>query len=127
MTNFSHWTMAQVEAHNARVSKFGAPKHVVPASNKAEVELHNEILDYCRRRGWIALHSSMAEPTARTLGEFDFTILADKGRVFFVEVKTAKGKLTLEQAGLHLWATKLGHRPHVVRSLSEFESLCKPS
>lgn len=122
---FRNWTQAQVEQHNARVGRYGAPKTVVPDASKEEKRLHQEILDYCKRKQWIALHGSMAEPTARVLGEFDFTILADRGRVFFVEVKTAKGKLTLEQAGLHLWATKLGHRPQVVRSLAEFEEVVR--
>ena len=46
-----------------------------------ESDLHEKIFDECRRRGWIALHGSMAERTCRTLGEPDFVILADGGRV----------------------------------------------
>ena len=47
-----------------------------------------------RRRGWIALHGSMAERTGRTLGEPDLVILADGGRVLFVECKSRRGKLS---------------------------------
>ena len=88
-----------------------------------EASLHEEIFDECRRRGWIALHGSMAERTCRTLGEPDFTILADGGRVLFVECKTRTGKLSPAQAALKFHAEKLGHTIHVVRSLEEFQKL----
>ena len=85
-----------------------------------EASLHEEIFDECRRRGWIALHGSMAERTCRTLGEPDFTILANGGRVLFVECKTRTGKLSPAQAALKFHAEKLGHTVHIVRSLDEF-------
>jgi hypothetical protein len=86
----------------------------------SERKLHEEIFDECRRRGWIALHGSMAERTCRTLGEPDFTILADRGRVFFVECKSQTGKLSPAQAALKHHAEKLRHTVHVVRSKAEF-------
>lgn len=85
-----------------------------------EFELHRQILDECARRGWIALHGSMAHRTHRIAGEFDFVILADGGRVLLVECKTKTGKLTTEQQALHAWARKLGHEPKIVRSLGGF-------
>ena len=121
-----------------------------------ERDLHEDILAFCRGRGWIALHSSMAEATHRNLGEWDFVIIADakimrcarcdtlyandkdrtespccqsqlnrEGRVFLIECKTAKGKLTPEQAGMKAWAEKLGHKPEVVRSFEEFLEIVK--
>jgi hypothetical protein len=97
-----------------------------------EASLHEEIYDECRRRGWIALHGSMAERTCRTLGEPDFVILADGGRVRFVECKSRTGKLSPAQAALKHHAERLGHTVHVVRSLEEFlqiasEPLTRPS
>lgn len=92
----------------------GAPRESV---------LHEEIYDECRRRGWIALHGSMAERTCRTLGEPDFVILADSGRVLFVECKSRNGKLSSAQAALKFHAEKLGHMVHVVRSMEEFLKL----
>lgn len=85
-----------------------------------EAELHEQVFDECRKRGWIALHGSMAEQTCRTLGEPDFVILADGGRVLFVECKSRTGKLSPAQAALKFHAEKLGHTVHVVRSLGEF-------
>jgi hypothetical protein len=91
-----------------------------PYRVKCEADLHEDILAYCRGRGWIALHGSMAQATGRTLGEWDFVIVAHCGRTFLIECKTATGKLTPEQAGMKAWAEKLGHAPKVVRSMEEF-------
>lgn len=88
-----------------------------------ESDLHQEILDECRSRGWIALHGSMADPTRRTIGEPDFTIIASNGRVLFVECKSRTGKYRTEQRALHLLASTLGHTVHVVRSVAEFVAI----
>ena len=88
-----------------------------------EARLHEEIFDECRQRGWIALHGSMAERTCRTLGEPDFVILADGGRVLLVECKSRSGKLSPAQAALKHHDEKLEHTIHVVRSLGEFLKL----
>lgn len=94
------------------------PEH--KTSEQREKDLHEQILAECKRRGWIALHGSMAHSTFRTEGEWDFTILADNGRMLMVECKTRTGKLSPAQSALHAWAAKLGHRVHVVRSLVDF-------
>ncbi len=103
---------------------FGGPCGRPPVRNATgvvkEADLHEEIFAECRRRGWIALHGSMAERTCRTLGEPDFVILADGGRVLFVECKTRTGKLSPAQFALKHHAEKLGHTVQVVRSLDEF-------
>jgi Holliday junction resolvase-like predicted endonuclease len=93
-----------------------------PAEIGSEALLHRQILDYCRGRGWIALHGAMAHRTHRTIGEPDFVILADGGRLVLVEAKGRNGKLSCEQNALHAWAAKLGHRIWVARSLQEFEA-----
>lgn len=85
-----------------------------------ESELHKDILEYCKANRWIALHGAMYKHTSRNLGEWDFTILLDSGRVRFIEAKTAKGKLSTEQLGMQKWASMLGHTIYVVRSFKEF-------
>ena len=92
-------------------------------SATSEASLHDQIFDLCRQRVWIALHGSMAERSHRTLGEPDFTILADRGRVLFVECKSRTGKLSPAQAALKLHAETLGHTIHLVRSYEEFLTL----
>lgn len=91
----------------------------------AESRLHQQILTECKGRGWLAFHGSMAHATYRTQGEPDFIILADLGRVFFIEAKSKTGKLTSEQLGVCAWAEKLGHKVSVVRSFGEFLNLCE--
>lgn len=85
-----------------------------------ESDLHEQIRKECAARGWIGLHGSMAHRTHRSIGEADWTILASGGRVFFIECKTSKGKLSPAQLALHAWAERLGHKIFVARSLKEF-------
>ncbi len=118
MPNF---TTAEYLAMQARLNKRNVTTPTEPVAKEgSEADLHNEIIRHCKMVGWIYFHGSMAQMTARTLGEPDFTILANKGRVFFIECKTSKGKLSIEQQGMILWAEKLGHEIHVVRSMDEF-------
>lgn len=94
-----------------------------PAQSKAakrESDIHGEIIQECRRRGWIYFHGSMAHATKRTTGEPDFVILADAGRVLLVEVKRPGGKLSTDQIAMQAHARKLGHTIHVVYSFEEF-------
>lgn len=110
-------TQAEVDAYNSR----RMPKEQKAESGcDKESELHGEIIAECKRRGWIAFHGSMAHQTFRTLGEPDFVILADNGRVFMVECKTRTGKLSTDQLAIKAWAERLGHQIHVVRSLADF-------
>lgn len=89
-----------------------------------ESDLHNAIIDFCKERGWIALHGSTAHRTYRTLGESDFCCVLPFGLVLFVECKTKTGKLTQEQQVMAAWLKRLGNEMHVVRSLQEFQQLC---
>jgi len=88
-----------------------------------ESDLHSQILDFCRSRGWIAFHGSMAHRAMRTAGEPDFTVLADGGRVFFFECKSKDGKLSTEQLGMIAWGAKLGHTIHVIYSLGQLADI----
>lgn len=112
------FTPSEYQAYLARTSKQASASNSVGVDK--ESELHQQILDECKRRGWIAFHGSMAHSTFRTPGEPDFVILADSGRVFLVECKTRTGKLTADQLAIHAWAKKIGHEVYTVRSLEEF-------
>lgn len=85
-----------------------------------EAALHNQILDECARRGWIAVHSRMDRATTTAKGVCDFLIIRDSGKVLLVECKSKTGKLTIEQQGFIAWCYKLQHTVHVVRSFQEF-------
>ncbi len=69
-----------------------------------------------RRRALAALFKSVK-------GVPDFVIFADAGRVFAIEAKTKRGKLTMEQLGWKMLLGRNGHRYAVVRSFSEFQDV----
>jgi hypothetical protein len=89
------------------------------ASEAVEEEsaLHEDIRKLCALRGWLPLHGSMAHRSHRTPGEWDFVILAEHPRLFLIECKDREGKVTKEQSALAAWATKLGWKPTVCRSM----------
>jgi len=119
MPNF---TAQQVRDYNARMYGAGMKKGVAPDALAVsdEADLHDQILAECRRRGWIAIHCRMDMPSTIAKGIWDFTIVAEHPRIFFVECKAASGKLTVEQHAMIAWATKLGWTPHVCRSFEAF-------
>ena len=119
----SDFTSTWLAGYTARMSQTGRTGLTSPDAVERESDLHEAIFDECRRRCWIALHGSMADRTCRTLGEPDFVILADGGRVLLVECKSRTGKLSPAQFALKYHAEKLGHTVHVVRSLEEFLKL----
>lgn len=96
---------------------------VTDQAETKESDLHHQIIEYCKGRRWITFHGSTAHRAMRTIGEPDFQILANEGRMFLVECKTKTGKLSNEQRGLQLVAEMLGHKIHVVRSFKEFVQL----
>ncbi len=98
-------------------------KHWLGHKLVREQEIHRQILQYVAWRKWIALHGAMHKPTHRTIGEPDFVILADSGKVWFIEVKRPGGKLTNEQKQFREKAARLGHTVHVVYSFDEFHKL----
>lgn len=111
-------TQAEYIAHELRVAhaKRKAPENAC----LDEGELHGEIAKHCKMAGWICFHGTWGKLSRRTPGEPDFTILADKGRVFFIECKAKGGKFSTEQLGMKMWAEKLGHTIHTVYSFQDF-------
>jgi hypothetical protein len=116
-------TQAEVDAYQMRHRKKDESDYVSKVGCDKESELHAQIFDECRRRGWIALHGAMSERTHRTDGEADFSIMASGGRRFDIECKTRTGKLSPAQLAHHHHAKTLGHTIHVVRSFEEFLKL----
>lgn len=96
------------------------PPPVVAVRDDSESALHDAISEYCKGRGWLAFHGSMAHRAMRTLGEPDFIIARADGVTLYVECKTKTGKLTPEQQAIGHALTALGQRWAVVRSLEEF-------
>jgi hypothetical protein len=62
----------------------------------------------------------MAHRAHRTVGEPDCIIFAEYPRVFIVEAKSAKGKLSEEQVAMVGWFYGLGWHVEIVRSFEQF-------
>lgn len=88
-------------------------------SPNLESDLHEQILDYCRSKGWRAVHSRMDKKTTTDLGVPDFIISAP-GRVFFIEAKRKGRKPTPEQLAFMAHVRNHGHPCGVVYSFQEF-------
>lgn len=88
-----------------------------------EAELHAEILEFCKVRGWRAHHSRMDSPSTCGVGTPDFAIAMPNGVTVWVEAKARTNKLTTEQ---HAWLAALnilGHVTGVVRNMDEFKAV----
>jgi hypothetical protein len=123
------FTHADYIAACARMTKTKQPPlSTAPfASNKPEAALHQEIIDFCKLQvpRWKFIRCRMDLPSSIEVGAHDFTIFASRGRVFSIECKTAKGKLSNHQLG---WAHEMNlneHKVHVVRSMDEFLEVVK--
>jgi hypothetical protein len=90
-----------------------------------EAELHAQILDECRRRGYPVHHARMDRPATCGVGTPDFVIALLGGRSLWVEAKSKTGKLKPEQAAWLAALRRHGHAAEVVRSMSEFINAVK--
>lgn len=124
---FARTTMAEVQAHNARVAGQKHPPARLGEGVEREADLHDQIEKECRHRGWPFVHSRMDRRTTVAVGVVDFVIAADNGRTFWIEAKGAKTKVTREQAATIHWLQNLGHTAAVVRSLAEFLAAIAPN
>ena len=122
-------TMAEVEAHNARVAskKSGAVALKAQTANAApdawagkESELHQKIESELKRRRWLFIHSRTDRATTTAKGVPDFVIFPGQGKTIFVEVKTKTGKLRPEQRAWQYCAEILVYEFRIVRSFEEF-------
>jgi VRR-NUC domain len=92
-----------------------------------ERQLHEQIIEFCRFKGWLVIHSRMDRPSTVRVGVADFVICADGGQTYLVECKRAGSKLRPEQAAWLAQARHLGHCAAVVRSMSDFLELIRSS
>ena len=82
--------------------------------------LHDDVIRWLEQRGWKYVHSRMDAKTTVAIGLPDLIIAAPRGRTFWIELKTRKGKLRPEQRHWEFQLRQLGHIHAVVRCLSDF-------
>jgi len=102
----------------------GRPKSGAPGAED-EGELHNQILAYCRAKGWSVVHSRMDVPQTAGVGTPDFVIALPNGVTIWIEAKAKKRKPSMEQLAWIATLKKLGHRAAVVWSFEQFLEIVK--
>ena len=108
----------------ARLRTRGGAKEPMSADPvDRESDLHYEIMEDCKHKGWLALHGSMAHRTRRPPGEFDLIVICEYPRILLVECKTKTGKLSPEQQAIFAHVRCLGWEPHIVRSMDDWQVL----
>lgn len=85
-----------------------------------ESQLHNDIKQHCKNKGWRYVNARMDKRSSIGEGICDFIIAADNGRVFWIECKSKTGKISLGQSTFIVWLLKLGHTVHVVTNMDQF-------
>ncbi len=115
--------LQQYLAHEA---KFLAPlrrQPDMPEPVESESDLHDQIIAYCKGKGWYYVRSRMDRKTTQAVGCPDFIIAADAGRSFWIECKAKNGKGSPAQLETIVHLLKLGHKSAFVWSFEEFLSL----
>lgn len=96
-----------------------------------EDQLHYDILDECKRRGWPAIHSRMDKPTGQTPGVPDFIIPTNlpepDRRTLYIECKAKGKKQSTAQKGFQMVLEMNGHPYHLIFSYQEFLEIIKPT
>jgi hypothetical protein len=92
----------------------------------SEKQLHQYILEECRRRDLPCVHARLDLPHSCGIGTPDFVVALPGGRTLWVEAKVGKNKLTRAQAAWMAMLIKHGHDTAVVRSFRQFISLLNP-
>ena len=92
---------------------------------ECERDLHDDINDFCRARGWLVVHSRMDRPSTQAKGVSDF-IIATTRSVYFLECKRHGKKPTPDQQAFAAHIRKLGWPGGVAHNMDEFKSILKP-
>ena len=90
------------------------------AKVEKESDLHAAIIAELKARRIYFVHSRMDKAHTNGIGTTDFILAMSGGKTLWLEVKTAKGKLSREQAGVALLLTIAGHNHKVVRTFKDF-------
>jgi hypothetical protein len=123
------WTQEQFEEYQARRKHAGyVPllSHSREISSKddsqpdqgKEIDLQSKIERFCRGHGFYFFHDRSRECNAK--GFPDLVIALKAGRVIWLELKSAKGRLRPDQKQVRMMLLALGHEWHEVRSYRQF-------
>jgi hypothetical protein len=108
-------------ADRKKLGKAGvtASEGAAKCDHREEIAIHNQIKAFLHRNYIRYLYASPNKRSTLPVGYPDFTIFGSHFRVVFIEVKTAKGKLTKEQLDWQIHLITRGHFHYVVGSYLE--------
>lgn len=92
------------------------------ASDEPESELHDQIIDECRRLGWYCRHCRMDKKTTDAVGTPDFIIAIPGGITLWIECKRKGSKPTMPQLAASAHLRHLGHLHGFCYSFEEFQA-----
>lgn len=116
------WSSADLIAKG--LNPDGTRRKREPASKHKPVDregkLHEQILEYCQRKGWPRVHARMDVPATSEIGTPDFVIAMPGPRTLWVECKAGKNKPSPAQLAWLAMLKAVGHEAYVIHSFEEF-------
>lgn len=117
ITSFQYQQM--LARTSAARREFQKPEKAV----RRESDLHDDVIEECRRRSWIPIYSRMDRKTSNPLGTPDFIIATDDGRTLYLEAKSRTGKLSTAQRAALAWLKKNKQITGVIGSMADFYAI----
>jgi hypothetical protein len=117
------WTETQLETYLAKQPRADVSgDRWQDADEGPENRLQAKIVEWAKTWGkpCLSFRQSKKAQGFITPGWPDITLALAKGRVLFLELKSAKGVVEDDQKQIHLQLMALGHEVHVVRSFKRF-------
>lgn len=113
-------THAEWLAYEARRNKIAVNSDGVDK----ESDLHDEVISFCRTKGWLCFHSRMDKRPTNAVGTPDFILARSDGSTIYVECKRRGAKCSPAQNAMLAWLRQNGQKAFVVSSMTEFLSIC---
>jgi len=113
----------QLQAYSQLATTKTPAQESEPVPITSEKALQTAVEALLRRLGWAYFHMPGQAARGNPIGWPDIIALGPAGKTLLIELKTAKGKLSPEQAHLFAKLHALDHSVHVCRSLSQVTKL----
>lgn len=116
--------------HQAKFDEHGRRRESSVASKVSnecenESQLHEDIIEYCKSKGWYYVHSRMDQRSTNAIGTPDFIIAIDGGKTLWIECKIPGKKATIFQLAALTHLNKLQHKARLVTSMDGFVEAVK--
>jgi hypothetical protein len=118
---FTRQQFTDYEARHIPKTRLPAPADAVDR----ESDLHDQIIQFCKDKGWYYVHSRRDKRTTNQVGCPDFILAGEMGNTYWVECKRKGGKPSTAQLAAMAHLNKLRHCAGIVSSMSEFMELIK--